>query len=327
MPLVPPDRRAIFAQRTDANMDAPTMADPTLIVCIAALGIAGGALGGARWAVHRGFAAPRVEEQGNPGDLDLCFDAVRVPTVGGRTLFGWHLPGDGSGAAVAAIHGWGANAETILPLVAPLVRAGYAVLVVDARNHGRSDADTFSSMPRFAEDLEHAVDWLAARPGVDRTRIAVLGHSIGGAAALLAASRRADIAAVVSLSAFDHPETVMRAWLERMGVSYRPLGWLVSRYVERVIGHRFDAIAPVATVSRLRCPVLIGHGAADDTVAPEAARAIHARRTSDRVELAILDGVGHDHVPCFDALGAALVAFLDRALAAPGPAGQGQGQC
>jgi pimeloyl-ACP methyl ester carboxylesterase len=39
--------------------------------------------------------------------------------------------------------------------------AGFTVLLIDARNHGGSDADTFSSIPRFAEDLD-ATDELIA---------------------------------------------------------------------------------------------------------------------------------------------------------------------
>ena len=87
----------------------------------------------------------------------------------------------------------------------PLHAGGYSVLLIDARNHGNSDADSFSSMPRFAEDLEAAFAWLASRPRIEAARIAVLGHSVGAAAALLAASREPRIAAVVSIAAFAHP--------------------------------------------------------------------------------------------------------------------------
>jgi pimeloyl-ACP methyl ester carboxylesterase len=143
-----------------------------------------------------------------------------------------------------------------------------------------------------------------------------LGHSVGGAAALLAASGRQNLRAVISLSAFDHPETVMQTYLSRAKVPYRPIGWMVCRYVERIIGHAFDDIAPVATISRIKCPVLIGHGAADTMVAPASARAIFARATSQTAELAILDGVGHDEGGCFERIGLVLTDFLDRAFKA-----------
>ena len=49
----------------------------------------------------------------------------------------------------------------------------------------------------------------------------------------------------------------MRRWFCLRGIPQRPLGSLILRYVERVIGHRFDDIAPIATIRRLHCPVLL----------------------------------------------------------------------
>ncbi len=54
----------------------------------------------------------------------------------------------------------------MLPFASVLHRAGYALLLFDARNHGKSDPDDFSSMPKFSEDLGHAIDWLDAQPGI-----------------------------------------------------------------------------------------------------------------------------------------------------------------
>lgn len=270
-----------------------------------------------RWAIRRGFRAPHLMEHGTPADFGMDYHEVRIPTANGKWLFGWLLPAaPGAGpeaGAVVMMHGWGANAETLLPLAPPLVRAGHCVLLVDARSHGRSDSDTFSSMPRFAEDIDSAIDWLAAQPGTDAKRIAVMGHSVGGAAALLAASRRSDVAAIITLSAFDHPERVMRHYLTRARIPYLPFGWLICRYVERVIGHRFDAIAPVTTIAKVHCPVLIGHGAEDDLVPPAAAAAIHACGNAG-ARMIILDGTDHERTACFDQLGILLAGFLGPAL-------------
>ena len=41
---------------------------------------------------------------------------------------------------------------------------GFALLLVDARCHGQSDGDTFASLPRFAEDIDAALAWLAGQP-------------------------------------------------------------------------------------------------------------------------------------------------------------------
>ncbi|SEH40393.1 alpha/beta hydrolase [Magnetospirillum fulvum] len=278
---------------------------------VAAAGLAGIAYLALLWS----FRVPRIVSATDPAAFGCRFEAVRVPTVRSRSLFGWYLPAAPGAAAVAVIHGWGAGADSLLPLGASLNRAGYAVLLVDARSHGASDGDSFSSMPRFAEDLDSALDWLKARPGPPPSRLVVLGHSVGGAAALLCASRRDDLAAVVSLSAFDHPERVMQVYFDRAHIPYRPVGWLLNRIVERVIGHRFDDIAPLATIGRIRCPVLIGHGAEDELVPAAVAAAIAARGDPARVEVHILADSTHDRPASFDLLGEIIVAFLARKMA------------
>ena len=285
-----------------------------LTMALAATAGGGAVLAGLRWAVWQGFRAPRMNGDASPADVGLAYGDIRIATANGKTLAGWLIPAAAGAPVVVAMHGWGANAATLLPLAAALHRRGFAVLLADARNHGRSDADSFSSMPRFAEDLAAMVDWLRGQMTAAPAPVALLGHSVGGAAALLCASRRPDIDAVISLSAFDHPERVMRATLARARVPFVPFGWLVCRYVERVIGHRFDVIAPLATVARVACPVLIGHGAEDALVPPQAAHAI-AAAAGGRAELVLLDGAGHEGPPCYDRLGALLADFLGRALA------------
>ncbi|HEX5286949.1 MAG TPA: hypothetical protein VFW43_08545 [Polaromonas sp.] len=47
----------------------------------------------------------------------------------------------------------------LLPGLRQLHRAGYAVLLTESRNHGRSDRDGYNSLPRLAQDLDSALDW------------------------------------------------------------------------------------------------------------------------------------------------------------------------
>jgi uncharacterized protein len=248
-----------------------------------------------RHAVHRALAPARVSESRTPADVGLAFEAVRIPTANRRTLFGWLVPVEGAGRAPAVIliHGWGGNAQTMLPLMMPLHQAGFAVLAVDARCHGRSDEDSFSSLPRFAEDVEHAMDWLKLRPEIEADGIALVGHSVGAGAVLLVASRRHDVAAAVSLAAFSHPVAMMRRFLAAKRIPFMPFGWLVLRYVQHAIGHRFDDIAPLSTVRKVRCPTLLVHGASDTTVPVAEAHAIHAARAGEHVRLKVVVG-SHD---------------------------------
>ncbi|MBK5961535.1 dipeptidyl aminopeptidase [Rhodoplanes elegans] len=297
---------------------------------------------GLRWILHRallrGLRAPRVPHDCGPLDLGLPADCVRELSIEGprdKRLFAWlvtpdptpdakgNAPGDAPGdaatgspcdvavsplhPAVLVMHGWGSNAAMMLPVVAPLRAAGFAVLLVDARCHGRSDDEDFASMPRFAEDIAAGLGVLRAQPGIAADRIALIGHSVGAGAALLAACRDPAVTAVVSVSAFAHPGEIMRGWLARARIPYPVIGWYLLRHVERTIGARFADIAPVATIRRVGCPVLVVHGRHDTTVPFADAERLVAAGT--QATLLAIDG-DHD---LRDALGphaAAVAAFL-----------------
>lgn len=266
--------------------------------------------------LRRSLRAPRIAETGSLAQHGLSGSEVRIPTQRGRLLFGWLLPGaaDMRTPGVVLLHGWGANAEMMLPLAGPLQAAGLTILLIDARNHGGSDSDSYSSMPRFAEDLDAAIDWLKTRPEVMPEQIAVIGHSVGAAAALLSASRRDNLAGVISLAAFAHPAVMMRRWLAGKNIPYTPLGWYVLRYVEHAIGHRLDDIAPVNRIARVLCPVLLVHGSDDSTVPVADAHAIHARRAHEQVKLLVLPGE-HDASEELERHSGELIAFLREAFA------------
>jgi len=259
--------------------------------------------------IRASLAAPRVLERGVPEGLP--WREVKIPSVRGKTLFGWFIPADQGAPALAILHGWGGNAEMMLPFAKPLHAAGYALLFFDARSHGCSDGDSFASLPRFAEDLAQAVDWLQEQAEVDAHRIGVIGHSVGAGAALLLASRRKDLAAVVSLAAFAHPAGIMRRWLSQKRIPYWPLGAYILYYVQRVIGYRFDDIAPCHTIRQANCPVLLAHGIEDDMVPVNEAQEIYANRRDEQVHLLLMPG-SHDEYGEVEHHIGTVIGFLDR---------------
>ncbi len=286
---------------------------------------AGGGLLALLWAARAlllyGLVPQATLEGPQPADLGLTAQSVRLPVTGGVSLFAWYLPAGTAtkpAPAIVLLHGWGGNASTLLPAAQALRHAGYAVLLPEARNHGRSDRHGYSSLPRFAEDLDGALDWLVAQPGVEASRLCALGHSVGAAAVLLSASRRHDLHAVVSVSAFAHPEQVMRRWLAARHVPYWPLGWAVNRYVEHVIGARFNDIAPMNTLPRVPCPVLLLHGRQDDLVPVMDARQLWQHRMRARVTLLECDG-SHEGFDDLDEVTRQMLRFLH--LADPTPPG------
>jgi len=255
------------------------------------------------------FRVRRREEQGDPGELGLEFSVVSVPTAGGRRLFGWWMPGDSGERCVVLMHGWGGNAESMLPLGAPLRRAGLGVLLVDARGHGRSDTDGFSSLPRFAEDVGAAIDWLRREHGLDPDDIALVGHSVGGSAVLLEAFHRPGLAVVVAVAAFAHPGWVMHRQLASMHIPDLVANWIV-RYAQWRIGHRLDEIAPLATIGSITAPVLLIHGTGDSTIPISDAYAIQAAAAGREVTLLEVDSGEHRARHLIVGLESRLVSFV-----------------
>lgn len=265
--------------------------------------------------ILKGLRAPRVAAHTSPDSLGLTAWPVHIPGPNGKTLFAWFVPVPGvtKTPAILVMHGWGANASMMLSSVAPLLGAGFAVLLPDARCHGASGDEAFTSLPRFAQDIEAGLDWLARQPQVDAKSLAVIGHSVGAGAALLSATRRDDIRAVVSISAFAHPYEVMRRFLTEHHIPYFVVGWYVLHHVQRVIGARFDDIAPVHSMTCVRCPVLLVHGEEDDTVPFDDARRLLAAGRQGRVQLLAVAG-RHDPSEALQTEQSRLLVFLNSSL-------------
>ena len=219
-----------------------------------------------------GWRNPRAAHRKDPSSLGIGFEGIRFATAGRKTLYGWWIPCGRSGAPVVIlVHGWGRNVQRMLPYVKMLHPAGFDLLAFDARHHGSSDEDGYASMPKFAEDILAAVDWVERRCGSE-VHIGVLGLSVGGSAAILASSRDERITAVATVGAFADPRDP-RATLGRFWWILGPGLPLAFRFVEWRMGLRFKSFAPQNVIGRSRCPFLLIHGS-EDTVIPLR----HARR-------------------------------------------------
>lgn len=295
-----------------------------LTVAAVAMAAAAGLLGTralAHRAILHGLRAPRVHHTLCAADLRVPAGLVRdfvMPGPGGKSLMAWLVMPTGKALSAATLpvpavllmHGWGGNAAMMAPVVQPLHAAGFAVLLIDARCHGHSDGEPFTSMPRFAQDIGAGLAWLRRQPGIAADRVALLGHSVGAAACLLHAAQHRDVRAVVSISSFAHPQEVMRRFMADRHVPYPVFGWYVLRHVQKVIGTRFEAIAPLHTIAQVRCPVLLVHGLHDTTVPFD--DAVRLQTASPQTQLLPLSG-DHDLRECLPSHTTQLQAFLSQA--------------
>ena len=169
---------------------------------------------------RKAFAPPQRNASKSPSDMGLPEEQISLRSVTGTRLQGWFIPVDKPAPVVIVLHGWGGNASLMLPLAPHLHAAGFHSLFIDARNHGHSEHDTFASMPRFAEDLEVAADWVVRQERV--TDVGVLGHSVGAGAAevhkvlpLLRAQMRLRFAHLLKLSHYGSRHSGWRGGMSR----------------------------------------------------------------------------------------------------------------
>jgi fermentation-respiration switch protein FrsA (DUF1100 family) len=162
-------------------------------------------------------------------------------------------------------------------------------------------------MPRFAEDLDVAVRYLRKRSDV--TSVAIIGHSVGASAAILAAATGTAPDAVIAVAALAHPGELMEAHFRIP----RPVIWTLLRAIEVIIGHRYREIASRNRVSEVTAPLLLVHGDKDEVIPIADAYELHHR--SPHSELLIVPGGTHSDLDTFEPHFEDMARFLTGALA------------
>ena len=249
-------------------------------------------------------------------------DAVTGP--GGTALAAWYVPLGGAEPAaptVVLVHGWGSNKSQMLER-ARMLHDRYHLLLVDLRNHGQSGDAATTQGVREAGDLAAMLDWLEAEKAPDR--IAVLGVSMGGAAALAAASRDDRIDALIVESTHATLANAVQARLDRSGYPLSmPGSWATLLGTLLRTGEDTTSIDPVGTIARLDTrPILLVYGGRDGSIGPDDPTDLRDAATSADVaaELHVCAEAGHAASPdrCAEDYASWVLGFLDRTI---GPGG------
>jgi uncharacterized protein len=168
-------------------------------------------------------------------ELPATTPALTFPSAGEELLGVLHVPqGPGPHPVVVLLHGFPGN-ERNFDLAQVLRRAGYAALVFHYR--GSWGVGGTWSWGHVLEDAAAVVDGLrdstfAPTHRLDPGRVALVGHSLGGFAALMTAAADASIAAVASVAGFDFgavgascraDANVRAAWVEAFDGELGPL--------------------------------------------------------------------------------------------------------
>ncbi len=159
-------------------------------------------------------------------------------------------------------------------------RRGYLGSEGDSKTYWTHDSDVHAAEViagayEEAKDVEAALDFVQACPFVDRARVAIGGHSVGGIVTVVAATRRPDAAAVVLVNA---------------GIT-----WTLNGVQE---GYPAVRAAWREESPRLASPVLVAHALSDRVVIPELSRELagQLQRRGARAKLLLYPG-DHGTIP------------------------------
>ncbi|MGD0484276.1 MAG: alpha/beta fold hydrolase [Gemmatimonadales bacterium] len=193
--------------------------------------------------------------------------------------------------------------------------AGIATLRCDDRSFGASTGDArHATTSDFAEDACAEVAWLQARPEIDRTRIALVGHSEGGVIAPMVAVMHPSVAAVVLMAGTaKNGVAVLKdqvAWPieSASGISPERKAQLRAEAIASVDNDSttsdwmrfFRQYDPLPTARRVHQPALILQGALDRQVTAGQADTLGAamRAGGNRdVTVRVFPGLSHLFVP------------------------------
>jgi fermentation-respiration switch protein FrsA (DUF1100 family) len=218
---------------------------------------------------------------------------LRLRSRDGLILAATYRPGRRPNSpGVLLLHGNGASRAAMADNAAWLAGRGYAVLAIDFRGHGQSASAPHSFGLYEGRDAAAAFDWL--RRQQRNAPVAVIGASLGGAAALLGEKGPLPADAMILQAVYPDIRNAVR---NRIASVATPVGGflfepLLSYQSLPRFGVARDRLSPIAALRHYRGPVLIVGGGRDRYTPPAETRAMFDAAPGRR-SLWIAPDLGH----------------------------------
>ncbi|MFA6603490.1 MAG: alpha/beta fold hydrolase [Patescibacteria group bacterium] len=206
---------------------------------------------------------------------------IVIETSDGILLSGSYSAGPLGGPAALLLHMMPATKESWAEFAAVLAARGFSTLAIDLRGHGRStrgadgrklDYKLFEDTDHQAKiiDVEAAAAWLERERGIGKSRLVVVGASIGANLAIAFAAAHPEIPAAAALSpGLDYRGVTTPDQVRRFGLAQ---GLFLAASVEDELSFKTDC-----ELARLKPDAVIreyqgaGHGTAMFSSRPELA--------------------------------------------------------
>jgi len=213
-------------------------------------------------------------------------DAIVGHLAHGREQVTTYVWGDAVRRPVVLLsHGWSGHGLQLRAWVAPLRQAGYAVVAFDQIAHGRSSGHR-TTLPMFADVLARMEERFGPFA-------AVIGHSLGGAAAMIALSRGLRAERTILISPAADPLAAAQRFGGLVGLANHLSARIFDEF-ESLTGIVVDGLQAHVNAPRIASPALIVHDLEDREV-PWSEGERYARYWPD-ARLLTTTGLGHKRI-------------------------------
>jgi dipeptidyl aminopeptidase/acylaminoacyl peptidase len=232
----------------------------------------------------------RIHSSVTPQQFNLKYESVEFRTEDNVLIRGWFIPNENPKAkAIILLHGYPADKGNILPGYV-FLHQKYHLLFIDFRYLGESEGSYSTLGKNEVLDVLAATQFLQER-GIKE--VGIVGFSMGGAVALMAAEKTPNIKAVISESSYSSLDRMATEYF-KIPVLHYPLGWLLRLWGLVFLNAEVSTVSPLNSAIQLKIPLLIMHSKADDVVSFEHAM-LFKKALGDRpeVEFIFWDNLSH----------------------------------
>ena len=227
--------------------------------------------------------------------LAIPYEAVTITSYDGLALFGKYYPAAESAPWLIMLHGYRSGAERDFCGGLPFgIAAGFNVLLVDQRAHGKSEGSCLTLGIKERWDCLSWANYVTLRTG-GTARIVLYGMSMGAATVLMAADLDLpeNVVGIVADCGYSSPSAIVKQVLRKRHYPLFPTYALLRLGGRLFGGFDIEEASAAAAMENCDIPVLLIHGEDDRFVPCAMGRENFEHCRSSEKEILTVPGAGH----------------------------------